>query len=240
MLLAESQACWNFGHAGPDALTSIPLLNSIFARRSRRISRGLPEARAGVLSYELHATAMLLTELEEATLSAVTGVTGITLPDSPFQDTQDSKILGTPALELIGRAASSADNCQATHFFMLNDSGTYFLRPTAKQDLLEIGLTGPSLCALAMRRKRKVLDRRLDSLREFPAYFDRNRQISNVKGSMMFLPVIDVTRQYINAIMYLLSQPDGQRPVFLDDWRYRPQVFERQADHDRLWHGGDT
>jgi hypothetical protein len=130
MPLAEPQDdIGHAGHAGFDSLTSYPLLRAIFARRSRRISSGLPQIRAGVLSYESSAPVRPLTELEEAVLIAVTGVTGITLPDSPFQDAQGRKILGTPALELMGRAASSPDNCQATHFFMLNDSGTYFLRP---------------------------------------------------------------------------------------------------------------
>ena len=65
-----------------------------------------------------------------------------------------------------------------------------------------------------------MLDHRLDFPREFPAYMDRNRQISNVPGSTVFLPVVDMTRQYINAVMYLLAQPDGQRPTFLDDWNF--------------------
>ena len=63
-------------------------------------------------------------------LIAVVGVTGINLPDRPFED--DAKtpkpILGTPNLSFTGRAAGSTDNSQPTSFFLINDSGTYFLR----------------------------------------------------------------------------------------------------------------
>jgi hypothetical protein len=66
----------------------------------------------------------------------------------------------------------------------------------------------------------KVLDRRLDFPRQFPYYFGRNRYVSNVPGSTLLVPVIDMTRQYINQFMYLLCQDDGYRPVFLDDWNF--------------------
>jgi len=35
----------------------------------------------------------------------------------------------------------------------------------------------------------------------------------------MFLPVVDCTWQYINAILILASEPDGKRPLFIDDFR---------------------
>ena len=41
-------------------------------------------------------------------------------------------------------------------------------------------------------------------------------------GSTILFPVVDCTRQYINALLTALSEPDGQRPVFIDDW----QAFE--------------
>ena len=69
-----------------------------------------------------------LSPLEEAMLISVTGVTGVNLPDRPFEDDQKHPILGTPNMSFTGRAAGSTDNSQATSFFMINDSGTYFLR----------------------------------------------------------------------------------------------------------------
>ena len=70
-----------------------------------------------------------LTDLEEAILIAVTGCTGLTMPDRPFADPRDGKpIMAKPNLNMVGRTAGSPDNAQGTHFFLINDTGTYFLR----------------------------------------------------------------------------------------------------------------
>jgi hypothetical protein len=44
-----------------------------------------------------------------------------------------------------------------------------------------------------------------------------NGQFSNAPGTTCFLPLVDVTRQYINALLILLSEPIA--PLFVDDWR---------------------
>jgi hypothetical protein len=36
-------------------------------------------------------------------------------------------------------------------------------------------------------------------------------------GTTILFPVVDLSRQYINAMMYLLTQPDGARPTIVDD-----------------------
>ena len=70
-----------------------------------------------------------LTELEEAMLIAVTGCTGLTMPDRPFADPRNGEpIMAKPNLNMAGRTAGSPDNAQGTHFFMINDTGTYYLR----------------------------------------------------------------------------------------------------------------
>ena len=209
-------------HPGLQALFAYPLLEAIFNRRSRRVAKGLGTIRLGSLTHQSNTEPEPLSPLEEAVLIAVTGITGMTMPDSATEDKRGNPILGTPLLELRGRAASSPDNAQATHVFMINDSGTYLLRPPQDMDpfLLQGDVSEQALLDLAERSKVKILDKRVDFPREFPAYFDRNRQLSNVPGSTVFVPVVDMTRQYINAVMYLLSQPDGQRPAFLDEWNF--------------------
>ena len=67
--------------------------------------------------------------------------------------------------------------------------------------------------------KVQVSDRRLEFPREFPYYLGWNKQTSNRPGTTILMPVVDCTRQYINALLTLLSEPDGQRPVFIDDWQ---------------------
>ena len=79
-------------------------------------------------------------------------------------------------------------------------------------------MSADDLIAHAERCKVKVKDGRLDFPRSFPAYASGNRYVSNVPGSTMFVPVTEVTRQYINGLFYVLAQEPGQRPMFLDDF----------------------
>ena len=204
-----------------DAL-NYPLFSAMFHRRSRRISVGLDSVPAGSLTYTSNETPKPLSQLEEAMLIAATGITGVTMPDGPFQTPQGKPVLGSPLMNLYGRAASSPDNAQGTHFIMSNDSGTYLLKQPENVDaaFLEGELTPDKLVAYSEQCKVKLLDKRLDMPRVFPIYLGRNKYVSNVPGSTIFVPIVDLTRQYINGMMYLLSQEDGQRPNFIDDWHF--------------------
>jgi hypothetical protein len=209
--------------------TNYPLLSAIFNRRSRRICKGLREINAGSHSYRSEQEPQPLSPLEEAMLIAVTGVTGVNLPDRPFQDEKKQFILGTPNLSFRGRAAGSTDNSQPTFFFLINDSGTYFLRHL-KPD--EVRAEAPSTPEEMIRRaelsKMRVLDKRLDFPRRFPYYLDSNRFLSNVPGSTVLLPIVDMTRQYINALMYVFTEAEGSRPTLLDDRNfYQPAGVRR-------------
>jgi hypothetical protein len=87
---------------------------------------------------------------------------------------------------------------------------------------LEIGdpFEPATLLARAAEAKVKILDRRLDvteDSRDFPAYLDSNRFLSNLPGTTILLPVVDLSHQYINGLMYLLTQPEGARPSIVDD-----------------------
>ena len=202
--------------SGFDEMRKYPLFEALFKRRSRRIGLGIKSVRAGSNSYTSNADPQPLTELEEAILIAAVGLTGLTMPDRPFESTTGEKILGTPNLNMPGRAAGSTDNAQATHFFLINDTGTYFLKRLETFDPAA-PLTPELLLRRASASKVKILDKRPDFPREFPYYLDSNRFLSNVPGSTILFPVVDTTRQYINALMYLLTEPDGTRPAILDD-----------------------
>src|SRR5262249_3548821 len=115
-------------HVGFEEMGKYPLFEALHKRRSRRISLGIQSVPAGSNSYTSNAKPQPLGELEEAVLISAIGLTGPTLPDRPFADPTGQKILGTPNLNFPGRAAGSTDNCQATHFFLFNDTGAYLLR----------------------------------------------------------------------------------------------------------------
>jgi hypothetical protein len=200
---------------GLDQALAYPLFTALANRRSRRIIRGIRSVPAGPLSYESTQPAQPLDPLEEALLIAATGVTGLTMPDRPFEDGNGNKILGTPNLNMIGRAAGSPDNAQATHFFMINDEGVYFLKRV--DDLAPFPATSQHLLERASKAKVLLRKGRPEFPREFPYYLDSNRFLSNLRGSTIFFPVVDMTRQYINGLMYLLTEEQGKRPMFVDD-----------------------
>ncbi|MEW2387912.1 hypothetical protein AB0933_06070 [Streptomyces venezuelae] len=212
------------GHPGLGDLFARPLLETVWRRRTHRVSRGAA-VPAGSMSYRSPHEPRPLSELEEAVLVALTGCTGLTMPDRPFDDPRDGKpIMAKPNMTMAGRTAGSPDNAQGTHFFLINDSGTYFLRrlPPAPSTPLD----ATALVERARQAKVRVLDHRLDvadGMRDFPAYLDSNRFLSNLPGTTVLFPVVDLSHQYINALMYLLTQPDDVRPTLVDDRNfYRP------------------
>src|SRR3984893_19267233 len=99
---------------------------------------------------------------------------------------------------------------------MLNDTGTYFLKRLDGVDPT-VPVTPDLLVQRARQSKVQLFNKRLDFPREFPYYLDSNRFLSNLNGSTILFPVVDMTRQYINALMYLLTDPDAHRPYFRDD-----------------------
>lgn len=211
-------------HSGLNDLLSRPLIETVWHRRTHRVSQGVPKVAAGSLTYESAEPVKPLTPLEEAVLIAATGSTGLTMPDRPFQDPEtDTFVMAKPNITMTGRTVGSPDNAQGTHFFLINDTGTYFLRslPT-----LGTPLSQQTLLERAEQAKVKVLSHRLDvqdGNRNFPAYLDSNRLLSNLPGTTILLPVVDLSHQYINGLMYLLTQPEGSRPALVDDRAfYRP------------------
>jgi len=217
MAIANTEA-----NPGFDRCRHYPLLDAIFRRRSRRIACGLPPINAGSNTHRPrppYDRSQPLSELEEAVLIAVTGATGQTLPDRPFEDAKKEPILGTPNLSFLGRAAGSTDNSQPTYFLMLNDTGTYFLRHLEAAPANE-PLTPESLIERARQSKVLISPDRIfaaEKYRQFPFYLDSNRFLSNVPGSTVFLPIVDLSRQYINALMYVLTEETRMRPTFVDD-----------------------
>ncbi|MFZ0747560.1 MAG: hypothetical protein WAM85_24360 [Terracidiphilus sp.] len=214
-------------NAGLDALFQYPLMSAILNRRTRRIARGTSLLSDG-LSHTSTNSPAPLTALEEAVLIVSTGLTGSVTHDGPLQIPGGGNELGTPFVNALGRSASSPDNSQATTFFMINDDGIWMIKRLEGQDAITTlaGLppdksdwADADWIAAAQAVKVKLYDQRLEFPRQFPYYLGWNKQISNRPGTTIFLPVVDCTRGYINIILNLLSEPDGQRPLFIDDWR---------------------
>src|SRR5258706_5237858 len=169
-------------HVGFEEMAKYPLFEALFKRRSRRICLGTASVPAGSNTYTSNSKPQPLSELEEAILISAVGLTGLTLPDRPFETTTGENILSTPNLNFPARAAGSTDNFQATHFFLFNDTGTYFLTRLDTIDPTE-PVTPALLILRANASKVKLSDKRPEFPREFPYYLDSNRFLSNTPGS---------------------------------------------------------
>lgn len=217
------------GHAGFDSARQYPLISALMNRRTRRISRGL-SFNSGAMTFASRHEPQPLSPLEEALLIAATGVSGLVLTDNPYQAEDGRPLTGTVLLRSTGLTAPSPDNAHATHWFISNDSGTYRIRHPDESDRIMRAdeLTPRELIEHIEKLKVRVLDHRLSFPRQFPAELHRNRFASNVPGSTMFIPVIELTEQYINGLLMLFSQEQKHRPVFYDDFRfYRPAGVQR-------------
>ncbi|NMG06505.1 hypothetical protein [Brasilonema sp. UFV-L1] len=221
-------------HPGLKELFRYPLMEAIVERRTRRLARGT-SISAGELSYSSENEPDPLSPLEQAILIVATGMTGITTHDGPLYKPEGGKELGTPFLNIPARSGSSADNSQATSFFMIDDEGIWLIKRLKGREALEaLGNLPPKWedwseehwLKAAAALKHQISDRRLDFPRIYPYYLGWNKQISNLPGTTIFFPVVDCTRQYINVLLILLSEPDGQRPLFMDDWqKFRPRSW---------------
>jgi len=104
---------------GLDALKQLSLVDTIWRRRTHRVSRGSNIA-AGEMSYQSPHPRQPLSALEEAVLIAATGCTGLSMPDRPFFDPHTkTPIMPKPNVNMIARTAGSPDNSQGTHFFLM-------------------------------------------------------------------------------------------------------------------------
>src|SRR6266480_1280936 len=183
------------GHQGLRDLFSYPLMSAITERRTRRVARGT---------------------------SITSGPISHTSTNAP-----------APLINIIARSASSIDNAHAVSFFMINDEGTWLIKHLRNREALALlsafppkweDWTEQNWLAAAGAAKHRLYAERLDFPRRWPYYFIWNRQISNRPGTTILLPIVDMTRQMINVFLSLLSEEDGQRPLFIDDWSpFRPK-----------------
>src|SRR6266550_79263 len=200
------------GHQGLRDLFSYPLMSAITERRTRRVARGT-SITSGPISHTSTNAPAPLTPLEEAILVVSTGLTGrVTMHDVPALNNDGSSRFGAP---------------------LINIEGTWLIKHLRNREALALlsafppkweDWTEQNWLAAAGAAKHRLYAERLDFPRRWPYYFIWNRQISNRPGTTILLPIVDLTRQMINVVLSLLSEEDGQRPLFIDDWsRFRPK-----------------
>ncbi|MGA2010381.1 MAG: hypothetical protein ABSH51_07600 [Solirubrobacteraceae bacterium] len=185
---------------------SFPALRAIFTRRSRRFALGAQ--LTGPLAYRSEADPVPLSDAEEAILvAAATGITGVARDDWPFTDERGERTGADKLDSFTGRSYPSPLATHGTELFWTNDDGVFFLpqRDVAPQRYLQLNRQDER--RELYRRAVRLGDERLDIPTRAPNLFAINHWIANAPGSTLFIPVSDVTRQCITAMMLYFDEP---------------------------------
>jgi hypothetical protein len=181
-------------------------LRAIFSRRSRRFALGAE--LTGPLAYRSDADPVPLAFEEEAILvAAATGVTGIARDEWPFVDGDGRRTGGDKLSSTTGRTFPSPLASHATEVFWTNDDGVFVLpQRDARPERYLANQTSADQHRL-YRQAIRLADSRLDIPRRPPNLFGINSWIANTPGSTLFIPISDVTRQAISAMLLYFDEP---------------------------------
>lgn len=210
------------------------LLDAIFNRRSRRFGLGM-EITEGPTRFKSPNPPVPLGEDEEALLVAAgTGLSGIIVGDLPMSDKggKDVRHWESGASTLMswqGRTWGSPCNAHGTELFYTNDDGVFLvrLRDAVDPSPQVIGSEDDADIALEMFRRYRVQlsKERIDIPREQPALFSFNLWNANQPGSTLFMPVTDISEEFLNLIMllteyeqYIVDDVHGNRPAGNERW----------------------
>lgn len=195
---------------GLEHLTDYPLLDALLERRSRRFSTGM-EIEAGPTAYTSDQKPQPLTETEQAVLTfAACGITGPALADWSYA----SNAGGNMMARFAGRTISSPDAIQTMAMVVMDDEATWLARrpqDMTRNELADvITLTQDGEFLEAWRTMRvKIADGRRAPPVEPPFNLVPNRWSLYAEGTTYFLPIIENTYSFINALLELLSRREG-------------------------------
>jgi hypothetical protein len=217
-----------------DAL-GYPFFQSVWDRKSRRMGLGME--MPGTLAYASPYEPVPLTELEEALLLvAGTGLTGLNLGDI------DPSMGADALVQWTARTWPSSCSNHGTELFFTNDDGLYFLDMwNLVPEEGEIAtLSGKPLEAqvdwilgLVDRAKVQLEPARARMPTGLPGLFVFNHWNANKPGSTLFLPVSNMTLEYINLLFIYFSS--DYRFTLVDETNgYTPCGLERWVDAGRI------
>jgi hypothetical protein len=213
-----------------------PLFDAILQRRARRFPLGATMPGQEQAFVSPHAP-LPLDPVEEALLIlAGTGVSGITLSDLPFINPTGETLCGNTLLQFTGRVYASACGAHGTELFYTNDTGVYMVQqrhvqPTHMQEYVQVD-DRQRLVQSVQDHTVTLQSQRLEIPRRSPALLAFNQWNVNVPGSTLFMPITDVTLEYINMLMLLFEAP--HRLYIYDDINNNAEPLKRWAEAGKL------
>ena len=221
------------GH--PDGVVdglNYPFFQAVWDRKSRRVGLGM-EIATGPLAYTSPYEPVPLSEVEEALLlMAATGLNGLNLGD--IDPTQGADAL----VQWTARTWPSSCSNHGTELFFTNDDGVFFLdmwKLTPEPGELST-LSGKSIEAqvekvleLTARAKIRLSDHRAELPTGLPGLFVFNHWNANRPGSTLFVPVSNMTLEYINLLFIYLS-PEYRFSIVDEQAGYASAGLQRWID----------
>ena len=163
-------------------------------------------------------------------VAAGTGITGVARDEWPFRDGDRAPTGADKLVSFTGRTYPSPLAQHGTELFWTNDEGVFVLPQRAEAPAEYTQLADQSERTELYRRAVKLQGGRLEIPRATPNLFGLNHWIVNVEGSTLFIPISDVTRQCISAMLLYFDDPhryyihdprldgDPLRPLVRDGW----------------------
>lgn len=181
-----------------DKLFQYSLFESLAHRRTRRIGLGY-EIDDKCFQFKSDKKPVPLTELENAILVwAADGVNGLSLGEAQTS---------TNVMQCWnGRTHGNACNDQSNNFIIMDDSGVYMHKPKDASKIVEFEAPDDreKFVSLYRQNTSKIMDERPT----FPAaaFLQSNQWFAHTRGNTWFLPLVDLTSEYINFLLYGLDR----------------------------------
>jgi len=223
--IEPAQKAWNYS-----------LFDAIFQRRARRFPLGA-EMPGAVNPFKSDKEPVPLDEIEEAMLVAAgTGISGVNLSDIPFNGRDGSNYCGNTLIQFVGRTYASACASHGTELFFTNDEGTYLVKlrdslPSQVQEFASLDDREKIVGAFRSNTV-QVKEGRLDIPMMPGVTQPFNWWNCNQPGSTLFMPVSDVTWEYINVLMLIMDDPNGF--YVYDDRNNNAEPLKEWADKGYL------
>jgi hypothetical protein len=191
-----------------EAAFSFPALDAIFTRRARRFALGA--TLTGPLAFHSEKEPVPLATEEEAILvAAATGITGVVREEWPFITATGEPTSADKLASFTGRSFPSPLAIHGTELFWTNDEGLFVLPQRDRTPERYLQLQSQDELSELYRKAIKLKDGRLEIPRRRPNLFKFNEWVVNTEGSTLFIPVSDVTRQCISAMLLYFDRPHG-------------------------------